>query len=58
MASGLGNSVYVIETERGIIVARGYERIEELAKLLRNTIGTTGLTIKEGKETTYISEAS
>lgn len=58
MASGLGESVYIIETESGIIVAKGYERMEELAKLLRNTIGTTGLTIKEAKETTYISEAS
>lgn len=58
MASGLGKSVYIIETESGIIVARGYERMEELAKLLRDTIGTTGITIKEAKETTYISEAS
>ena len=57
MASGLGGSVYIIETESGIIVAKGYERMEELAKLLKDTIGTTGITIKEAKETTYIREA-
>ena len=57
MASGLGESVYIIETESGIIVAKGYERMEELAKLLKETIGTTGITIREAKETTYISKA-
>lgn len=57
MASGLGESVYIIETESGIIVAKGYERVEELAKLLKETIGTTGITIREAKETIYISEA-
>ena len=56
MPSGIGETVYLIETAEGIIVAKGYERMEELAKLLKDTIGTTGITIREAKETTYISK--